>query len=221
MGVASTPRLAARDIQFTYPSATAFRIEGWSAQFPAGRVTALTGPSGCGKSTRLFLLGLMVRAGGGVVEIDGERVDALPDAERSALRADRYGFVFQDAVLDTGRSVLDNILEPALYRRELREPLVDRALALMDAFEVSVPATRRPGEISGGQAQRIALCRALVGEPDIVLADEPTGNLDRETSRSVLGGLRGRADAGACVVVVTHDPLVADQCDAVIDLGSP
>lgn len=218
--VATTPpRLAARGALFTYSHAdTTPVVDGWDAGFPAGSVTAITGPSGCGKSTRLYLLGLMLSLGEGAVELDGQRVDNLPDAARSALRAERFGFVFQDAALDPTRSVMDNIVESGLYRGARRRALVPRAHELMERFEIDVPANRRPGQISGGQAQRIALCRALLGDPDVVLADEPTGNLDPATADTVLGALRAHADHGGCVVIVTHNTAVAEWADEHLDL---
>lgn len=209
------PRLAplvVRDLSFGY-AGTGSVLEAWNAEFHAGTVTAITGPSGCGKSTRLYLLGLMLKPRSGVLEVDGQRVDHLGDAARARLRAERFGFVFQDAALDPTRSVLDNIVETALYRGEPRLDAIERALELMDRFGISVPAHRKPGQISGGQAQRIALCRALLGRPQILLADEATGNLDPRSSATVLEAFRDHASNGGCVVVVTHDPAVAAWAD--------
>lgn len=216
-----TARLAAREIGFAYRRGAPTVVAGWDADFPAGSVSAITGPSGCGKSTRLYLLGLMLRADTGAVEIDGRRVDHLPDADRSRLRAHRFGFVFQDAALDPTRTVIDNVVETAIYRGSPRRAAVQAGLALIDRFQVDVPAARRPGQISGGQAQRIALCRALLGNPDIVLADEPTGNLDAASAATVLSALRAAADGGACVVVITHNPGVAAMADTRIVIDGP
>jgi putative ABC transport system ATP-binding protein len=213
------PRLAARDVSFGYSSkAGAFHVTAWSATFEAGSVTAITGPSGCGKSTRLYLLGLMLRLDYGALELDGERVDTLSDAARSTLRAHRFGFVFQDAALDPTRTVMDNIVESTLYRGQPRTSVLTRAATLMERFGIAVPAHRRPGQISGGQAQRIALCRALISAPAVILADEPTGNLDPLSTATVMQALREHADAGGCVVIVTHDPSIAALADLRIDL---
>lgn len=217
-----TARLAAREVAFRYGRRQDdFAVADWSAQFPGGAVTAVTGPSGCGKSTRLYLLALMLRLTAGAIELDGNRVDSLSDAARAGLRATRFGFVFQDAALDPSRTVLDNIVEAALYRGERGTDLRGRAVALMRELEVSVPADRKPGQISGGQGQRIATCRALLGNPDVLLADEPTGNLDPNSAAIVLAALRGHADGGGCCVVVTHDPAVASWADCRLDLGVP
>ena len=190
----------------------------WSQHFAPGEVTALTGPSGRGKSTLLYLLGLMVRPRAGSIRLDGREVTGLSDADRSALRASTYGFVFQDAALDPTRTVLDNVLETALYRVEDRAARRDRAHELLDRMGVQVPAHRRPGQVSGGQAQRIAVCRALLHAPHVLLADEPTGNLDAESATAVVEAMSGVAAAGGVVVVATHDPQLMASCDRVVAL---
>lgn len=209
--------LEARSVSFGYPRQPAV-VTDWSAGFPAGTMTALTGPSGRGKSTLLYLLGLMLRPAAGAIYVDGHPVSRVSDAERARLRANEFGFVFQDAALDATRSVLHNVTESALYRPRADRDTTSSALTLLDRFGVDVPPTRRPGQVSGGQAQRIALCRALLGSPKIVLADEPTGNLDPATSDVVVDALRSHAHAGNVVLVVTHSPQVAGECDREIRL---
>ena len=213
-------RFAAAEVTFSYRSGEPI-VQNWSADFPAGATTALTGPSGSGKSTLLYLLGLMLRPQSGHVLLDEVPVGRLPDAARARLRAHRFGFVFQDAALDPTRTVVDNIVEVALYQRQDRRSAVKRAYQLMEQFGVELRASHRPGQISGGQAQRIALCRALLGQPDVVLADEPTGNLDPATSQTVITALREHAHSGAAVIVATHDPAVVAACDRHLTLGSP
>lgn len=209
--------LEARDVSFGYGSETRV-LEHWSAQFSAGAMTALTGPSGRGKSTLLYLLGLMLQPDEGDILVGGGDLAGLRDADRSSLRAQSYGFVFQDAALDTTRTVLDNVMETALYRGQPRRQAASRAHDLLERFGVDVPAGRRPGQVSGGQAQRIALCRALLSNPRILLADEPTGNLDPMTADVVVHALREHARAGNAVVVVTHSPDVASASDVEIRL---
>ncbi|MDO5533065.1 MAG: ATP-binding cassette domain-containing protein [Propionibacteriaceae bacterium] len=183
-----------------------------------GEMVALTGESGRGKSTLLYLLGLMLTPRRGDVHLDGRPVSALSDRARSALRASSMGFVFQDAALDHTRTVLDNIVEVSIYG-DLDPALArERAAALAEEFGVLVPTDRRPGQISGGQAQRIALCRALVHDPPILLADEPTGNLDDRSASGVIAGLRRHADAGRIVVAATHDPRLAQACSRTVSL---
>ena len=209
--------IEARDITFGYDTAAPI-LDGWSATFSAGEVVAVTGPSGRGKSTLLYLLGLMLRPTSGEVLIDGEDAAHLRDAKRAAMRASRFGFVFQDAALDATRTVLDNVLETALYRGDSRESAVPRAQALMAQFGVDLRANAKPGQVSGGQAQRIALCRALLGDPRILLADEPTGNLDPASSDVVVDAFKAQAHSGAAVIVVTHDPTLVARCDRTIEL---
>lgn len=209
--------LEARAITFGYSQGQTV-LDEWSARFTAGCVTALTGPSGRGKSTLLYLLGLMLDPSSGEVLFDGQNVAGLSDGERARLRAHQFGFVFQDAALDATRTVLDNVTETALYRREPRRQAERRASQLLEQFGVDVPAHRKPGQVSGGQAQRIALCRALLSEPAILLADEPTGNLDPATSALVIEALRMHAGAGNTVIVVTHSPEVAEASDVEIRL---
>lgn len=213
-----TPRLEADGLTFGYRPGEPI-LASWSAQFWAGTVTALTGRSGTGKSTLLYILGLMLRPQAGRVMLDGVPVQQRSDADRAQLRAYRFGFIFQDAALDPTRTVLDNVLETALYRRQPRRLVVAPAHALMERFGVDLRAKHKPGQISGGQAQRIALCRALLGDPPVVLADEPTGNLDPGTSRTVIDAMREHAASGAAVVIATHDPMVVANCDRCIELG--
>ncbi len=209
--------LEARDVSFEYVPGVPI-LDGWSAAFERGTTTALTGPSGRGKSTLLYLLGLMLHPSKGDVVMSGEAVSSLSDAARAHLRADRFGFVFQDAALDQTRTVLDNVTETALYRGEKRSGVRDRAIELLERFGVDVPPDRKPNQVSGGQAQRIALCRALLTNPQVLLADEPTGNLDQTTSQLVVDAMKQHASEGAAVIVVTHDPAVAAACDREIRL---
>lgn len=206
--------LVADQVNFGYTSRGPLVVENWSATFPAGSVSAITGPSGCGKSTRIYLLALMLKLRAGAVVLDGQRVDNLSDSERAKIRARRFGFVFQDAALDPTRTVMANVLETALYRSIDPSTLKVRAIALLTTMGVDVPPERLPGQISGGQAQRIALCRALVGSPTVIFADEPTGNLDPGTADIVLAMLREQADQGAVVIVITHDQRVAAWSDS-------
>ena len=193
-------------------------LSDWNASFAAGEVVAVTGPSGRGKSTLLYLLGLMLKPGKGEVLIEGADAAGLNDAHRARLRAGLFGFVFQDAALDATRTVLDNVVETALYRGEPREAARIRARELMAQFGVDLRANHKPGQVSGGQAQRIALCRALLNNPRILLADEPTGNLDPASATIVVDAMHAQARSGATVVVATHDPALVARCDRVIQL---
>lgn len=211
--------VAVEGLTFAYRPGGEPVVTDLSHAFMPGSVTAVTGPSGCGKSTLLYILALMLRPSAGVVMYDDHSVSADTDVVRSRIRAQHVGFVFQDAVLDPSRPVLDNITEGAFYAGMDRATAVSRASILMSRFGVDHRAEHRPGEISGGQAQRVAICRALLKEPSLVLADEPTGNLDQDSAAVVWSALAGSAAGGATVVLATHDANLADHADRQLVLG--
>lgn len=189
-------------------------------EFGAELLSAVTGSSGRGKSTLLYLIGLLLTPWSGRVGI-GEVPDTsqLGDMDRSRLRARRIGFVFQDALLDPSRTVIENVTEGALYAGVPRPTARARAERLLDRFDVRLRADHRPGEVSGGQAQRVALCRALVNQPDVILADEPTGNLDAASAQIVIEALSEAAHTdGVTVIIASHDSRVVAACDQVLDL---
>lgn len=210
--------LATEDLTFTYRRKAAPVIEGLTTAFEPGAVTVVTGASGSGKSTLLYVLALMLRATAGQVVWDGRPAADLPDAQRAHIRAAMVGFIFQDAMLDPRRTVLGNVCEAALFNGMPRETAELRALDLLARFGIENRAMHRPGEVSGGQAQRVALCRALVTNPSVVFADEPTGNLDRVTARVVWDSLHDHARAGATVIVATHDETLAAEADVRLTL---
>ncbi|MDF1486825.1 ABC transporter ATP-binding protein [Tessaracoccus caeni] len=210
--------LAVQDLSFAYRKGAEELFGGLEYAFRPGAMTAITGPSGRGKSTLLYVLGLMLTPTAGQVLLGGEPVSALPDWQRSRLRATRIGFVFQDAALDPSRTILDSVREPALYAGGTPAQIEGRARELMDQMGVAARADHRPGEISGGQAQRVAVCRALITDPAVVLADEPTGNLDRANAEEVLGALSEATGGSRTVVIATHDPFVIEHADEVLAL---
>lgn len=195
-------------------------LEDVTFEFGSGEVTGVTGPSGRGKSTLLYLVGLLLTPWSGRVRI-GEVADAsgLGDVGRSRLRSARIGFVFQDAVLDPSRTVMENVVEGALYAGVGRGAARREGGRLLERFGVGLRADHRPGEVSGGQAQRVALCRALVNDPAVVLADEPTGNLDADSARVVIDALVDAAHRdGATVIIASHDARVVASADRVLEL---
>ena len=211
--------LRAEGLGFRYRAGDEELFDGLSHDFAPGEVTALTGPSGRGKSTLLYLLGLLLTPSRGQVSVLGTPASGVSDAARAELRANSIGFVFQDSELDPSRRVIDSVIEPALYAGGHRAQALPKATALLEQFGLDHRADHRPGQISGGQAQRVAICRALVNDPAIVLADEPTGNLDRDNAALVLDALRHAADQQGCTVVIaTHDPFVVDRVDQVVRL---
>jgi putative ABC transport system ATP-binding protein/lipoprotein-releasing system ATP-binding protein len=215
----NVPVIALREVVFSYRLGSGKMFGGLTHEFGAGKMTVVTGPSGCGKSTLLYLLGLLLTPTAGWVELGGRPMSKVSDSERAALRAGRIGFVFQDAELDPARTVLDSVLEPTLYNGAGRKASLAAAGGLLRRFGLAERAEHRPGEVSGGQAQRIALCRALVNDPEIILADEPTGNLDRDNAALVLDALTEAAhQTGRTVVVATHDPYVLGRADEAVAL---
>lgn len=211
--------LAVDGLVFRYRKNGEELFNGLSYEFSPGRLTALTGPSGRGKSTLLYILGLMLTPVRGQVTVGSHVVSSLPDRRRSRFRAEHMGFVFQDAALDPKRHVIDSVIEPALYAGWDRQTAHVRAEQLMEMMGVSIRSDHRPGEISGGQAQRVAVCRALMNNPKVVLADEPTGNLDQENAAIVLSALTKIAEnEERTVVIATHDSFVISQSHEVLEL---
>jgi putative ABC transport system ATP-binding protein/lipoprotein-releasing system ATP-binding protein len=209
--------LAVEDLSFAYRRGAEELFGGLSHEFRPGAMTAVTGPSGRGKSTLLYVLGLMLTPTRGTVLLGGQPVSRQRDSTRSRMRATRIGFVFQDAALDASRKVIDSVAEPALYAGSTPSAARAQARELMERMGVAARADHKPGEISGGQAQRVAVCRALVTGPDVLLADEPTGNLDRANAAEVLSALSAAA-GGRTVVIATHDPFVLEHADEVLAL---
>jgi len=211
--------LGVHDLSFSYRPGGELVIADLTHEFTQGRVTAITGPSGRGKSTLLYLLGLLLTPRAGQVLLDGRDIETVNDTERSRLRARRIGFVFQDSELASERTILDGVMEPTIYAGFRRADYLPRARELMTQFGIAHRADHRPGQVSGGQAQRVALCRALITRPDIVLADEPTGNLDQGNASLVLDTLTAAArESGCTVIIATHDPGVLAVADEVVSL---
>lgn len=211
--------LEVEDLSFRYGKGHDDLFNGLTYAFQPGHVTALTGASGRGKSTLLYLLGLMLSPSNGQVIVDGAPVHHLSDKRRAALRAHTFGFVFQDAALDAARPIIDSVAEPALYAGWSYKAATQRAHELLDMVNVGIRANHKPGQISGGQAQRAAIARALINDPAIILADEPTGNLDMDNAAAILTHFRSAArNQGRTVIIATHDPHVLSFADLRVDL---
>jgi putative ABC transport system ATP-binding protein len=181
-----------------------------------GEFLAITGPSGCGKSTLLNLLGGLDRPSGGEIYLHGERVDGAGESRRARLRRTEIGFVFQFFNLIANLTVADNVELPALLAGVPAREARRRAAELLDRLGLAETAARVPGALSGGQQQRVAIARALVNRPSVLLADEPTGNLDSAAAREVVGVLRERSEGGQSIVLVTHDLRVASAAHRVL-----
>jgi lipoprotein-releasing system ATP-binding protein len=214
-------RITVERLQHRYEPSAPAAIARLEHSFEPGTLTMITGPSGSGKSTLLAILALLLTPSEGRLSWQGRDMLRLDDAERTTLRARHAGFVFQDALLDLSRTARDNVLEAAaLSGLDMRTARRD-ATILLERFGVADLADRLPGKTSGGQAQRIALCRALIKRPSVVFADEPTGNLDPVSAATVWQALSTAANEGATVIVATHDIVRARAAPQHLELDAP
>jgi putative ABC transport system ATP-binding protein len=208
------PAIEAVDVTRSYQlgDTTVDALRGVSFSIHDGEYAAIVGPSGSGKSTLMHLLGCLDRPSGGVLRVGGRDVASLSDGELAELRNREIGFVFQAFQLLPRQTALDNVGLPLLYRGIRRSERRERAEASLRAVGLEHRLTHRPTQMSGGEQQRVAIARALVGEPRILLADEPTGNLDTRNGAEVMRILEDlNASRGVAVVLVTHDNEVAGR----------
>lgn len=204
--------IEARDLVLSFGETPALRGADLSVQ--RGEVLAVMGPSGSGKSTLLYCLAGILVPDSGEVSFGGERLDTMHEQQRSRLRRDRFGFVFQSGQLVPELTAEENVALPLLLGGTRRKEALRGARAWFERLELDGLEGHRAGEMSGGQAQRVALARGLVAHPDVLFADEPTGSLDSLTGELVMGLMTGAArEEGTTVVLVTHEPRVAAYAD--------
>ncbi len=213
------PVLELESVSKIYPSqppVTALR--GVSLTVYPGELAAVVGPSGSGKTTLLHLMGTLDRPSGGIVRVTGLDTAALPDRGLAALRAVSIGFVFQQFFLNEHATALDNVADGLLYAGANLAERREQALSALRMVGLAERPYARPTQLSGGQRQRVAIARALVGSPAIVLADEPTGNLDSAAGASLLALLEQLNRAGTTIIVITHDQAIAMRMPRQIDM---
>ena len=217
---AVTTPVVVRDVRKVYAGsgAAVSALVGVSLEVAAGEMVALVGPSGCGKSTLLNLVGCVDLPSSGTVLVDGRVTTDLDDDALTVLRRDRVGTIFQFFNLLPALSIFDNVALPLVLRRLPKGQIAARVDAALEAVGIADKRDAFPAEVSGGQMQRAAIARAIVHAPAIILADEPTGNLDTANGENVLRLLRALADDGQAILMATHSAEAAAICDRTIHM---
>ncbi len=213
----TAPIIQTRDLKRDYRlgSDTVHALRGVDLSIAAGEFVALMGPSGCGKSTLLHIIGCLDTPSSGSYSLEGREVGALSARERAVVRGQRIGFVFQSFFLLPNLDALENVTLPLLYQRGARQAR-QRAGQALEQVGLADRLRHRPMELSGGERQRVAIARALVNQPAILLADEPTGNLDSDTGAEMLDLLTGLWKEGLSILLVTHDSQVSAHAQRVV-----
>lgn len=218
----SEPILALRGVSKSYNIGLPNQIDVFDAvdlSLAPGELVALVAPSGAGKSTLLHIAGLLDTPTSGDISIDGNPIADMRDTARTALRRDKIGFAYQFHHLLPEFSALENVMMPLRAAGQTKTAAAERAARLLDQVGLAARSDHRPAELSGGEQQRVAVCRALANEPAVLLADEPTGNLDPETSDHVFGILLDLArDTGLTALVATHNHDLATKMDRIVRL---
>ncbi len=211
--------VTATDLQRTYHlGEPVHALDGVSLSLPEGSYTAVMGPSGSGKSTLMNMLGCLDTPDEGAVEIRDESVTAMSDSERATLRGTEIGFVFQTFNLMPRLTAAENVTLPMVFNNAVEVGRRERAETLLERVGLGDRLDHQPNELSGGQRQRVAIARALVNEPTLVLADEPTGNLDTETGDEIMSLFEELNDAGRTILMVTHERHIAEHADRIVHL---
>jgi len=194
-------------------------LDNVNLEVKAGEFISIMGPSGCGKSTLLNIMGLLDKPNEGVLKLDGEAINGHSDKQLARIRNEKLGFIFQSFHLINSLSVLDNVEIPLLYRKVSAKSRRARAKEVLEQVGLSHRMHHFPRELSGGQAQRVAIARALAGNPQVLLADEPTGNLDSKMGSEILELLHSiNRESNTTIVMVTHDKLMAEKTERIIHL---
>ncbi|MFT4945355.1 MAG: putative ABC transport system ATP-binding protein [Halovenus sp.] len=215
----SQPVVSVESVRKEYElGGTVTALDGVDLTFEAGSYTAVMGPSGSGKSTLLNLIGALDTPTSGDVVVAGENVAALSEAARAALRGTRIGFIFQTFNLMPRLTAVENVTLPLMFDEWDRSDRRDRAEQLLADVGLGNRLDHLPQELSGGQRQRVAIARALAADPELILADEPTGNVDTETGNEIMSLLRDANNRGNAVLLVTHERRIAEHADRVVNV---
>lgn len=193
-------------------------LRGSNVKINEGEFVAVMGPSGSGKSTLMNMIGALDVPTTGIVNIDGDEIGGMKEDELALLRSRKIGFVFQEFNLINSMNAMQNVALPMIFRGEPKKKRVERSSELLEKVGLGERKEFRPSELSGGQRQRVSIARSLANDPEIILADEPTGNLDTDTGESIMNLLTELNKQGKTIIMVTHDPNDAEYADRVIEI---
>lgn len=202
--------------RYGYGDAESFALKDFNLEIKRGEFIMIMGPSGCGKTTLLNIIGLLDRATSGEYFLNGENVAGISAGRKAKIRAKKIGFIFQNFNLIEDLSVLENVALPLVYTGQPRTVRLKNASDALSRFHLQEKEYYHPGQLSGGQQQRAAIARAVVSDPEIILADEPTGNLDSRASNIVMEELKAIHDSGNTIIMVTHNPSLTTYATRVI-----
>lgn len=204
--------------RFGYGDATSFALKDFDLEVKRGEFIMIMGPSGCGKTTLLNIIGLLDRPTEGEYVLNGEDVSDISSSRQARLRARKIGFIFQDFNLIQNLTIIENVALPLVYVNRPRTVRLKAASNALGRFHLSEKEYYRPSQLSGGQKQRVAIARAIVSDPEIILADEPTGNLDSRSSNIVMDELKAIHEEGNTIIMVTHNPALTVYATRVINM---
>ena len=217
--VAADDAVSLRGVRKTYQvGEPVHALDGVSLTIPRGSYTAVMGPSGSGKSTLMNLIGCLDTPTEGSIDVNGEEVTTMSDRERTRIRGDEVGFVFQTFNLMPRLTALENVALPLVFKGVPREERTERAADVLERVGLGDRLDHRPNELSGGQRQRVAIARALVADPALVLADEPTGNLDSETGEQIMQLFADIHADGNTILMVTHERDIAEHAERIVHM---
>ncbi len=204
--------------RYGYGDTASFALQDFDLEIRRGEFVMIMGPSGCGKTTLLNIIGLLDRATDGEYYLNGEDVSDISSARQARLRAKKIGFIFQDFNLIQNLTVIENVALPLVYVNRPRTVRLKAASNALKRFHLSEREYYHPSQLSGGQKQRVAIARAIVSDPEIILADEPTGNLDSRSSSIVMDELKAIHEEGNTIIMVTHNPALTVYATRVINM---